>query len=129
MRLDLHPAARAVRVAAAVGRADLPIHNWQPAQFRKLDALPELVDFSFGELARARPDHQAAQSLRMPGRIVDCREPATGDPRQVEPVEPEVVGKGREIAGDAPRLCAGCGVRDALAPAASIERNDTVTSR
>src|ERR1700692_187529 len=104
MLLDLAPAPGALRIGAPIRGPDLQIDGRLLADFGNFDARAEIGDLPVRHLARAGPDHQGAQPLRPPPRIVQSRKAAAGDTKQMEAVELEMIGERIEVAGDRSRL-------------------------
>src|SRR5579871_454348 len=126
MFVDLDPALRALRIGAAIGRPDFAVMRRLLPDLRNGDAGDELRDLPVLDGAGRAADDEAAQPLRLPGRVVERREAAAGDAKQMEFVELQMLDQRMQIRGDRARLRSERRIGRALAPAAPIERDDAI---
>ena len=91
------------------------------------DPFDEIGDFLIRDRSGAGADDEATQSLRPPGRIIECGETAASDADQMKPIEREMIDQCVEIAGDAAGLRTGGRIGRAVSPTAPIEGNDAVS--
>src|SRR5579862_5967874 len=123
-KVGVDPAFDAFRIGAAVGRPDLAVVRGLFPDIGDGNAGEEIGDLLVLDGAGRAADDEAAQTLRLPCRIIERGETAARDAEQMESIEPEMIDEGVKVGGDARRFGARRPVGHALAPAATVEGDD-----